>query len=326
MKTIQKQAIVTVLIAAVILTVANAQIGQEFEQQIEKIVAEPLRVYQLSPTENARVFKTIDTFFHQNLGLNKAKQIKGRNPQTSTRTRRLPTNLLLLTEGIKKVDTRTKESVSIWYETGPQERRFRKDLSKPVLASVPSNEITQQAQRFITQNNFCRTTARDKIADSQVIARKLKRFSEKAGADEALTVLQRAIFKRQFNGLHVFNSKQVVDIHPQTREIVAYKSLKWTPVDETSGKLYSYLSKEKIIAHIDEVLGVSQKRNKMERLGSAYLQTDKLLIPVLVVEAKPVDVAAQHGPSEKRTLLVSLAQDLPKPEKDTKLRSPKKAP
>jgi transposase-like protein len=326
MKTIQKQAIVTVLIAAVTLTVANAQIGQDFEQQIERIVAEPLRVYQLSPTENAKVFRTIDTFFHQNLGLNKAKQIRGKNLQTSTRTRRLPTNLLLLTEGIKKVDTGTKESVSIWYETGPQERRFRKDLSKPVLASVPSDEITQQAQRFITQNNFCRITARDKIVDSQVVARKMKRFREKDEADETLTVLQRAIFKRQFNGLRVINSKQVVDIHPQTREILAYKSLKWTPVDATSGKLYPYLSKEKIIAHIDEVLGVSQKRNKIERLGSAYLQTDKLLIPVLLVEAEPVDVAVQHRPSEKRTLLVSLAQNLPKPEEDTKLRSPKKAP
>lgn len=314
-----------ILMVFITFYMAYAQIGQEFEQQIDKILSKTQKTYLLNSTDNEKVFKIIDNFFNQHLEFNKAKEIKSKTRKASAKSRQLSKNIVILSEGIKKENAQLKEPITIWYESDHQKRSFKKDFRKPSQKSLPSEKVTELAQKFITSNKFYKTTSLDKISPHQVAARKLIKSNEKNEVDEKLTILQRAVFKRKFNGIEVINSKQVVDIHPETREILSYKSIKWTPVDETSGRSYSYLSKEEIVTHIDSVLHVSKNRNKIENIKLAYLQTDKMLVPVLAVRSKPIDISTENRPSEKRTLLVFLAKDLPKPEKDTKLRLPQKS-
>lgn len=312
------------LIVLLNFDLAHAQIGEQIDQQITRILSKPLKVYKLSSKNNEHIFKVIDTFFDKHLDFRDAKEFKSENGLVSTKSLQLSKNIVFLSDKVEKYNEQLKEPVTIWYESSPQKRSFQKILRKPSRKSLSSEEVTQLAQKFINMNKFYKETSVDKISYSQVVARKLSRFNEKLKEEDKLTILQRVFFKRNFNGYEVINSKQIVDIHPETQEILSYKSIEWTPVDEASGKSYSYLSKEEIIKHMDNVLGISQNRNVVEEVESVYLQTNMMLIPVLAVSSKPIGASLENRPSEKRTLLVFLVKDLPKPEKETKLRSPKK--
>lgn len=284
MKKIAKRIFFSVFIITLFIDIVDAQIGRMFEDKIESILSKKYHVYKLDFLANERVFSTIDKFFKEKI----------------------------------------EKSHKVWYERTPLEISFTKDFRKPTQKLLTDNEVSKIARDFITLNKFILSSSKDKIAGLQVYARKLNRYNEKAELEEEYLILQRAIFNRIFNDLNVINSKQIVDVHPETKEILAYKSIYWTPIAEDSGRDHTYQTKEEIIKHIDDVLKISQDMNTIQNIEAAYLQTEKLLVPVLVVKSETSRSASRGRPSEKRSLLIMLAKDLPKPDEVTKMRPPKK--
>ena len=92
---------------------AQAQIGQEFEAQIERILSEPQKVYQISVEENARQMQTIDAFFYEKMALNKAKEIKQKTGLGTTRSCQLKENIVILSDTVTTDRTQLEKPITI---------------------------------------------------------------------------------------------------------------------------------------------------------------------------------------------------------------------
>jgi hypothetical protein len=195
-------------------------------------------------------------------------------------------------------------------------------MDEPSDATLKEEEVTRLAQTFITRNRFYRVTAMDSLGPVQVVSRIWSSSEDDFREADKKTIFQRVIFKRRFDGLDVIGSKQIVDVNPKTREVLSYKSLGWSPVDESAGKEFRYLDKDEVVAHIDSVLGISTNRNNILSIEPAYLQTETMLVPVIAVESSQSSMSPEDRPSEKRTLLVYLPKDLPRPSQSGKVRLP----
>lgn len=131
---------------------------------------------------------------------------------------------------------------TIRYRQEPRGREFVKLIRKPTSHRLNDREVLEIAKSLIVARRLYPAENWDTIGRGVVVNR-LRVVSDIHGAKAAPEVIvQRAILHRSFFGTEVVNSRILVDVHPETREVLAVKRFEWDPVDKSSGKKLPFIT------------------------------------------------------------------------------------
>lgn len=296
-------------LTATLLTVASCAqarvtIDPAIRVQIADILSKPVQVFDLDLDENDKIFEHLDRFFGQFTESEGSKSTRTKRRDRDTLRARLPKNIPISPTGKALV---TREPVNVWYIREPQRRTFMKEVRVPSHYSLPEDEVVQIGKSFIVQNKLCRITDKDRLGRHLVGARERQALKLDLKETDKMTISQNVGFKREFLGMEVLNSKQIVEIHPDSGEVISYKNIQWTPVDETSGKTMPYLSFEEVIGEIESVFLKSKVSYKITEVKPGVYQTDKMIFPVLAVYSQRQPERADMVPI-KEVLIINLVK------------------
>lgn len=291
---------------------------------IADILGKPMKVFQLDPEENKRNLDLMDKWAEKYINLRKATSRKNKQGDRVTFRLQVRKNLPISPPGeaVEGIDTKSPFYVS--YTKEPQKRSFVKEPLVTSRRSLSDKDVIDIGMSFIKENKFCKITDNDKLGTPLVLSRKRYELKSDMKQGDALTISQRVEFKREFFDFEVINSKQIVDIHPDTREIMSYKNIMWTAVDETSGRSMPYISQQEVVAQIDSVFAKSKAKYKVIGIKSGMYQTDKIIFPVLVVYTE-YQLEEEEGIPEERVLVINLVKGLDLGKEKKEVRRPTKA-
>jgi len=254
------------------------------QQQLGQALGRPVSVYSADARAGEVILGRVDLWAGKQMDLRKAKTSSSKNAARTSFLAEEKENRPVWPERSQKKGVVARELFLVRYVKEPGMRSFVKDLHVPTLAKLARTDVVAIAERLIEANGFCRTTSTDRRGEAQVVSRvRLLHAGSGGKADSTFTLFQRVILKRQLSGLEVVNSKQVVDVHPSTREILAYKNIDWTPVVEASAQARPYKTRERVLAEIDSAFAGSSRLESIVRIELCYYQADSLILPVLAV-------------------------------------------
>jgi len=246
--------------------------------RIESASRQPGVTYRLDLAAGDAIFSRIDTWFEQDAGSGRAADpSNGWSVVTG-----LKINHPILASGEVAEPVPVVRPFDVFYLQADRKRSFVKTLRVPALRALPDDEVAALARRFLEVNGFFRPTPDDRLTLSLVISRMRERMSSEDGPAERQTLYRRVEFGREFRGLEVVNSKQVVDIHPDSLEVLGYRSIRWTPVVLDSAKSEKTISSQELVAKIEARFLATKA--KVSGVRSALYETESLLVPVLVVD------------------------------------------
>lgn len=326
--TIYKKTIVISIVAALLAMEASyahatVVIESEIEKQIQTATATPRKLYPLDFEENSKTIGEIDRWADTVMSLS---HLTPKSAKTDRKIYRVETskNNPIMVRKLGEKGIQSDQPFSIKYVQMPRKRSLSKNIRVPTLNKLEDRLVADIGQQFITANHFVRFTAVDAIKDYIVVNRLCRAFDTSEQDLKTFTILQRVIFKRQFDDMEVLNSKQIVDIHPDSGEILAYKSINWTPVDEVNGAVAPTKSADEVIHEIKEALEEKSDRYQVTKIKSGMFQTDKNLIPVLAIYTSRESLSDESIPIQQ-TLLISLAKNIDLPKSRPTGESPKVA-
>jgi hypothetical protein len=299
-----------IIIFSISVSLAKAQItiAPKIKSTISDILSKPMKLYELDLEENNRIFEHIDNWFEKHINLKEATPTQdkqgGRLSFKILGSKALP----ILPPGEKVKGVVPKRPFSVLYIKESQKRSFIKELRVPTKRRLPNKDVIEIGKSFIKSNKFCKLTNDDTFGAPLVISRKRHKLGPDAEQEDELTLFQGVVFKREFFGIEVINSKQIVSIHPDSHEIISYKNVRWTPVNEASGKIMPYISQQEVIAKIESRFAKSKTKYKVKKIKAGMYQTDKIIFPVLVIYTEPIE-NYEVIPIE-RVLVISLIKGL----------------
>ncbi len=280
-----------------------------FRSDIDKIVNDPVKVYDLDLVENKLVFENIEKWVKRHIDLQKAS-CRSLDHRESVQCKLEVRENISIPYADADVDGVVSPSpFNIYFDKQPRSRSFHKALWVPTQKTQDKNFIADLGKKFIQRNRFVAVTNNDDIFDFFVLSWKSRIIREEPRAGDTYTILHRAKYFRRFHDLEVINSKQIVDFHPASLEIISYKSIMWTPIDESSGKYFPYLPIEEVIAQVDSFFVDEMEDYKIAEVQLAWYQSDYQIFPVLVIHTQRSEEEEQLYPMEQ-TLLVSLVKDI----------------
>lgn len=264
------------------LAIAQNVLDDETKDGIRKVIDNPVEIYPLGMEDKNFIYKNIDNWVNNQIDLKRAKQSISQNDTSYIINVKMNKNKFT-DEILQTFD----QSYAVKYEKKPFKRTYWKELRIPSLTALPKSEIRSLCEKFVESNKLIKTDDIDKIKDIEVHNRVRQRLDSIKTEKEIL--LQRAVFKRSVNDLDVINSKIIVDLSPSSKEILAFKSLIWTPIIIEKGELKKYKSYDNVISEINEIIGQIPLPVKIVRLELKYFQTLDLIVPILRIKIKPVD-------------------------------------
>ncbi len=279
MKT-RRISVLVVLLASVPYAKGQVTIPSSIDKQIDNLVQTPRRIYRLDFAAATKNLDHIDTFFATQLPLDKAPPQKSGKDQRTTF--RLPTDIarpIMLRRAAAKMNW-IPAGGSVTYVKEAQSRTFIKEVRVPARSSIPDVELIRMTRSFVTENGLSFGSTVDRLGTATVLTRKRTEVVPDGTTGRTEVLFQRVQFRREVGGLEVLNSKQIVDVQPDGLELVAYKSIRWIPLDEASGAPAKYVPRSKIIERLNRLVAPGTAR-RVEKAKLAYYQTDKALVPVL---------------------------------------------
>ena len=195
--------------------------------------------------------------------------------------------------------------VRMKYVKKPQGRAFVKALRRPRPKGMDKELVAGVARQFIGQNGFVWETNRDKMGNHLVVNWVSRTEKAPGKKSSKLVVLQRVLLKRTLDGLEVLNSRQIVDFHPRTGEILAFKHLNWVPADEANSKAVQTLRGNEVLAAIQQALKPTKTPYRVTAVKAGLYQGEDSISPVLAVR---VERAVENQPEAplRKVLLVPL--------------------
>jgi len=196
----------------------------------------------------------------------------------------------LQTDKVKKLDL--EKPIQVLYREGSayfKYIKFKEDKTKVALEHSKAIGLTKQ---FLLKNLFLSETDKDKIGPVFVEKRRINKDGGEGKKPYDYLVQQDVVFSRQYEGKPVINSKVVIGLLPSTKEIVLFKHLNWTPVQEKKVKKFSRSKLKKIglnsgAAIEDRLKKKIQKisgnftKAQIKEVIPAWFQAEDTLIPIL---------------------------------------------
>lgn len=313
---IYKKIVLSITIPLLALTShahAKIVIKPDIQKQIQAIVAKPQKVYPLDFMENERIFKRIDQWADTIINISQLEPKRAKKDQKTYWIETSDNTPIAVQQGGGK-PIEIKKPFRIKYIQTPQKRSLRKAVHIPSEKKLEDQMVADIGKQFIISNGFIRSTPMDVINGHFVVNRLCKPLTATSKQNrKTLTILQRVIFKRGFNGIEVLNSKQIVDIHPDSGEILAYKAFNWTPTVESKGAAASYKSTDDIIGEIKDAFEEKMDWYQVTKIKPGMFQTDKIMLPVLSVFTDRQPLKDGSIPIQ-RVLIISLVKNIEFPD------------
>ena len=283
------------------------QIPPEVVEKISHVLSEPVISYRLDEKKNQAVFERITGWVKDQMTLDKRNRSEDRQGEWICYREMVRQNqpILLGDEAVRGVEP---SPFHVFYVEENHRRIFRKEMWVPVSESLSDEQVIRLARGFLNGKQFVAESEADRMGDWDVLSWKQQEMKGEKMAGEPLTAVQRATCSRTYQGRTVVNSRQIVEVHPVTKELVGYKSLDWTPVDETSARLEPAASVEEVIRQIGNAFA-GERELEIESIAAAWIQTDDRLLPIL--EIRKVFKPGAEGVSPNDTILVSLVEKTP---------------
>ncbi len=294
---------------------AEVVIPEDMLRQIETLTSMTFNLYSLDQAQGEAIYAKIDQWVEGQIPLNDAAQIKGKRSSRLTWVKEASQNTPILI-GDEKPDTLPAAGpVRIKYVKKPQGRAFVKALRKPKRTSMDKELVAGLARQFIGQNGFVWQTNRDVMGNHLVVNWVCRTEKSPGKKSLKLFVLQRTILKRTLDGLEVLNSRQIVDLHPQSGEILGFKHLNWMPVFEANSKAVETLRGNDVLVAIQQALKPTSQPYVVTAVKAGLYQGDDTIYPVLAVR---VERAPENPPEEplRKVLIVSLLESTNQPERE----------
>lgn len=284
---------ICILILNPLMASAEVIIGEKVKSEISSIVAKPANVYALDSGKNEIIFRSIDEWIASRENWSEKKTVSSKEGKVLFHRIEVRKNNPVgasdkMPEGIKP----TSPLFGIIHQQEPDKRGFYKELSVPTSVKLSKERLEQIGRGFIEKNGFCLQTEADKISKGQFIALQRERIDEAGSLTDKTCVYQGVIFAREIDGLEVFNSRQVVCIHPGSEEILSYRTIRWTPVLPGSRKT-EYFKTDEIIESIKKHYKTSPLCEVKEVKQGLYLK-DGSVFPA-------VRITVNNLTEEKRT-------------------------
>ena len=252
------------------------------KNQIQAILKAPKQVYRMDLTKNKAANERIDAYFSRFLNFQKAQTVTRKKGAVETYRLPLAESSPIRWDGKQKPPERVKRKGSVWYTKQPQKRSFLKEMDSPTQKKLDDEKAIAIARAFITENKFATTTGTDKLMSAGVLIRKKQEIRPDGKIGKRLILSQKVTFVRQIDGLPVLNSKQIVDFHPDSQEIIGYKKIRWAETF-SKGDHLPYRSKDEIVAEIRALLSRPGANYTIQQVIAAMYQTSDRIIPILAV-------------------------------------------
>lgn len=295
---------ISIILLLSFLVEINAQIPADLQRQVDQVLSTEYKVYPIDKERSSNFYKSIDNFFNNSFQLGySASEIENGLKEGKDIDTKL--NIIIVTG--KVVEDKEKpltEPLKLTYSVGQYERAFVKELRKPVKAELPQNELKEISSNFLKSYKLIPRIEEDQPAKTAVFTRRVDMFNEQTKKVEKSVVLQRVITERKINDVPVLNSRVIVDVHPGTKEILAYKTFNWSPVDPRVAVQQKYKSKDSIMMEITNAIDLRQ--NTIEDVGAFYMQLEGFLLPVMKIDFLPSNADRTSSASEERSLVVIL--------------------
>ena len=193
--------------------------------------------------------------------------------------------------------------IKILYREGPMYFKFHKLKESKVKEPLQKSEAIQISKAFLLKNTFLKETLKDKIGKVYVANRRINEGGAEGKEVADYVVQQDVTFERMYEGKPVINSKIVIGLNPDTREIILFKHFNWVPLEEqrekqmssqemqlfssTHGNSNSSESRNTISSRLKQKIikyGGNFTLATVKQVIPAWFQTKHGLIPVLVPE------------------------------------------
>jgi hypothetical protein len=288
---------------------AEVSIDPAIMDQISEILHKPLKTYHSDLVANKSYLERIDRWADHFIQIDKAKQRKSRTQDRVSYSLEMFKNFPILSSGDTVKGLVSNKSFNLFYIKEPRKRKFLKALEMPSSRVLSNQEVIDAGMEFIRRNQFYRETEYEKMVSPLVISQKIRTEGLNRESDDIRTISQSVEFKREIFGYEVVNSKQVVDIHPETKEILAYRNILWTPVAVGSGTLTPYITYDEIVAQLDAMFNGSKKGLEICKVKAALFQGDDMLFPVLIIHSRH-RLEGSEGNPEDHVFILSLVKGL----------------
>lgn len=307
----KKQFILILIILILYPMAINADLvlSDKDQKEIKEILNKPVNSYQLDIKKKADIFKKIDAWIGQqgDWSGKGVKQIK----RDEYLLRRLVTrkNSPILPGADMPDGIVPKVPFGMIALQSDAKRIFYKELTIPTSKKMANDKVEERGRTFIERNGFCLQTEIDKIMRTRFLLLQRQKIMEQGVQPRAKTLSQEVIFVREIDGLEVFNSKQVVSVHPDSEEILAYRSLNWTPIDNDSAKIPAYFDFKEVIEKIKKAYEKSPYTFEIKKIQLGLYQAKNIIFPALKICVNPIIEENANKPPLKN-LVISLAKDL----------------
>lgn len=308
----KKQTIATMIVVLsvfILFPEEKTEVDQVIMNQIKDILNNPIKTYKLDKNRTLEHLNIIDQWFLRETGLAKVNPVKKKNQNRWEYKRLVKKNSPMLLKISKKQGLKTDKPFTIKYEKEGLERSFRKDIRIPTKKQLPKARVIEIGKTLVLSNKFIKESKHDKMALPLVASWRSHPLKENISEKEKYTILQRVIFKRYFNGKEVINSKIMVDIHPDSEEILSYKHFDWSSIKEESGKIRDYISMDTVMKKIGSAMKGQKGSYGIQKVQQKMFQSSGHLIPVLVLK---ISIGSEDLNKDSRAtyLVINLLKDI----------------
>lgn len=188
-----------------------------------------------------------------------------------------------------------KQPITVLFREGQANFKFHKIKETVALQALSERDAIDAAKQFLVSNKFVQETQDDQIAEVYVQERRSN--EEQAGErDRDVLHQQDVVFQRKYQGRPVINSKIVVGLHPDSKDITMFKHYNWTPVqasvvnNKVVPKVKQQLQKPAASAVVRRLQEKIKKnsgtflRADVKKAMPAWFQTKDAMIPVMAFD------------------------------------------
>lgn len=289
------------------LTYAQVKMTREIEKQISAIVNLPIKAFELDLEENEKRFQNVDSYFSSYINLDHDTALLEKDSQSITIKNPVSKSKPVTFSANKTERNAVFSEAYTWYTKEPQKRIYTKELNIPAKTKLKDDELVSLSMGFILKNQFCKSSRTDSLVVSELLSRKRSQLGTSGTKLKTEVLFQRVMFKRKVLGMEVLNSKLIVDIYPDLKEVIAYKHIRWTPLKEDTGYSIPKINEKEVVDKIRDAKTAAYF--EVSDVKAMYYQTETKLVPVLAVHMKSLRDTTNINPIEE-ILIITLSEEI----------------
>ena len=281
------------ILISLVITVGHAvgadlTVDADHAVQMKNILTRPLPVYTLSHKLQEKHLQHVAQWLAVNLDLKTGKLESDKKHQTQIF--RLPKkqvrSFLLLETGVPVIPK--EDSSYVWFKRTKDTITFFQESDRGAKHAAPRERAIEAAKSFLIKNKLIDPDMQSQLNSPIVINHKRSKRNKKNKTIEKEVMSTIVIFRQQIHNHEVFNAKQIIEIYPETGELLSYATVKWNYLKSDSAQHVPYISYSDLIKIINKKLGEDADKKTLVNIRLGYYPNGDLLVPAIAVTTKPV--------------------------------------